>query len=108
MDFNWKDIGQAIKLRRIKQNLKQSELAEMVEVSSQHISHVECGKTIPSLQLMMKLSVALNADLNDLLNLPVPTPSSFPIEFSELFNKSTAEQRKLCFQLCKIIVENCH
>ena len=108
MDFNWKDIGQAIKLRRIKQNLKQSELAEMVEVSSQHISHVECGKTIPSLQLMIKLAVALNADLNDLLNIPAPTPSNFPVEFSELLNKSTAEQRKLCLQLCQIIIENCH
>ena len=41
MDFNWKDIGQNIKLRRIKLKLKQSELAELVDVSSQHISHVE-------------------------------------------------------------------
>ena len=39
MDFNWKDIGQNIKLRRIKLKLKQSELAELVDVSSQHISH---------------------------------------------------------------------
>ena len=106
MDFNWKDIGQNIKLRRIKLKLKQSELAELVDVSSQHISHVECGKTIPSIQLMMKLSVALKADLNELLNIPMPSLSAAPGEFANLLNKATADQKKICLQICKIIIEH--
>lgn len=32
-----------------RKHLKQAELAELVDVSAQHISHVECGKTKLSL-----------------------------------------------------------
>ena len=39
--IDYQEIGNNIKICRIRCNLKQAELAEMVGVTSQHISHVE-------------------------------------------------------------------
>ena len=44
MAIDYKEIGSNIKVCRIRKNLKQAQLAEIVGVSSQHISHIECGK----------------------------------------------------------------
>ena len=45
MAIDYKVIGSNIKVCRIRKNLRQAQLAEMVGVSSQHISHIECGRT---------------------------------------------------------------
>lgn len=49
--IDYQEIGNNIKICRIRCNLKQAELAEMVGVTSQHISHVERCQTKPSLTL---------------------------------------------------------
>lgn len=45
--IDYQEIGNNIKICRIRCNLKQAELAEMVGVTSQHISHVERCQTKP-------------------------------------------------------------
>ena len=51
----YQEIGNNIKICRIRCNLKQAELAEMVGVTSQHISHVERCQTKPSLTLLVDI-----------------------------------------------------
>lgn len=51
--IDYQEIGNNIKICRIRCNLKQAELAEMVGVTSQHISHVERCQTKPSLTLLV-------------------------------------------------------
>lgn len=55
--IDYQEIGNNIKICRIRCNLKQAELAEMVGVTSQHISHVERCQTKPSLTLYCGLQV---------------------------------------------------
>lgn len=43
------EIGQNVKMCRMRKRMKQAELAEMANVSAQHISHIECGITKLSL-----------------------------------------------------------
>lgn len=62
--IDYQEIGNNIKICRIRCNLKQAELAEMVGVTSQHISHVERCQTKPSLTLLVDISTALRVDLN--------------------------------------------
>lgn len=57
--IDYQEIGNNIKICRIRCNLKQAELAEMVGVTSQHISHVERCQTKPSLTLLVDISTAL-------------------------------------------------
>lgn len=53
MTIDYEEIGQNIKMFRTRKRLKQAELAEMIEVSSQHISHIECGRTKLSLLVLI-------------------------------------------------------
>lgn len=77
--IDYQEIGNNIKICRIRCNLKQAELAEMVGVTSQHISHVERCQTKPSLTLLVDISTALRVDLYTLLgsNIPVIRTSVF-------------------------------
>lgn len=64
MAIDYKEIGSNIKVCRIRKNLKQAQLAEIVGVSSQHISHIECGRTTVSLPLLISIAQALSVDLS--------------------------------------------
>ena len=49
MELDYKAIGQNIREHRRKSGLNQKELAELVNLSPQHISHIETGHTKLSL-----------------------------------------------------------
>lgn len=53
MTVDYEEIGKNIKLYRIRRELKQAQLAERVGVSSQHISHIECGRTKLGMSLLI-------------------------------------------------------
>lgn len=88
MAIDYKEIGSNIKVCRIRKNLKQAQLAEIVGVSSQHISHIECGRTTVSLPLLISIAQALSVDLYALLDGIVESrpKTSFGIEFSYTIN----------------------
>ncbi len=58
-------IGQKIKYYRKRLNLTQSELAEMVDLSDQHMSRIESGCYIPSLKIFFALVNVLKIDLRE-------------------------------------------
>ena len=70
MKLDFKAIGQNVRRFRRTKGLTQAQLAEMIGVTDQHISHIECGHTSLSLYAFVNLAVALSVDLNDLLGYP--------------------------------------
>ena len=104
--IDYQEIGNNIKICRIRCNLKQAELAEMVGVTSQHISHVERCQTKPSLTLLVDISTALRVDLYTLLgsNIPVHPDVSISVEFASMLKDAAPEQVKLCLSVCKTII----
>ena len=58
-----KFLAQQIKLHRKKAGLTQEELAEKVELSTQHISRIESGCYTPSLKSFFMIAQTLNMDL---------------------------------------------
>ena len=92
------NMGNRIKIRRKELRIKQAELAEMVGVTSQHISHVERCQTKPSLTLLVDISTALRVDLYTLLgsNIPVHPDVSISVEFASMLKDAAPEQVKLC------------
>ena len=58
-------IVQKIKYYRKKLNLTQSELAEMVDLSDQHMSRIESGCYMPSLKTFFALVSVLKIDLKE-------------------------------------------
>lgn len=106
MIVDYEEIGQNVKMFRARRRLKQAELAELVEVSAQHISHIECGRTKLSLPVLIQLSEALSVDLYDLLGSNIHPRPILEMEYTEILTGATQEQRTLCLELCRTVIEH--
>jgi len=75
MSLDYKRIGRNIREVRRSQGLTQDVLAEKVELSSNHISHVEIGSSPVSLPALIKICEILGVTADRLLydNLSQPT-----------------------------------
>lgn len=67
MELDYKAIGKRIKIARIKADLTQEKLAEMIELSPTHLSNIETGTTRVSLSTIVSLANALSVSVDDLL-----------------------------------------
>lgn len=65
--MDYYQIGQNIRRFRKAQGLTQEQLAELVDISVPHMSHIETGSTKLSLPVLVDLSEALNVGADDLL-----------------------------------------
>ncbi len=66
MKFNDKNyIAEKIRYYRKKHNLTQAKLAEMVDLSDQHLSRIESGTYFPSLKTFFTLIKVLKIDLRE-------------------------------------------
>ena len=66
-----RDIGSRIRAVRLDQKMTQEQLAEAVGVGVSHISHIETGNSIPSLQVMIDIINALGCSADELLCIEV-------------------------------------
>ena len=56
-----------LKVARVKKNLTQKQLAELVGVSSSTINRIETGKQVLKLDMLSKLAEVLEIQVNELL-----------------------------------------
>ncbi len=63
-----KKFGKNVKIERIKRDLTQEQLAEIMGVSQNYVANIEGGKENMSLGKILELSNYLNTDINILLN----------------------------------------
>ena len=66
--LNYYEIGQRIRKIRKAHGLSQEELAERVNISTTHMSHIETGNTKLSLPVFVDIAAALEVRTDDLLN----------------------------------------
>lgn len=67
MELDYKAIGKRIKIARIKADLTQERLSEIVNVSPSHMSNIETGTTQVSLKLIVTIANALSVTVDDIL-----------------------------------------
>lgn len=67
MAIDYSDIGQRIKNQRMKKGLTQEKLAELVGIGPSHMSHLESGKTVASMDVFIGLCNALECSADELL-----------------------------------------
>ena len=60
-----KKIGNEIKVRRVKQGIQQTALAEMLDITQTHLSNIENGRVPGSLKLLLKLRSIFGCRLVD-------------------------------------------
>lgn len=63
-----KKVGKEIKIRRIRKNITQSELAKMLDISQTHLSNVENGRVMLSLEGLCRIKRYLNCTLDELID----------------------------------------
>ena len=66
--MNTAQIRKNLEALRLTHGLTQAELAEAVDVTTDHISHVESGSSGISLELILKICRALKITPNDILS----------------------------------------
>ena len=67
MELDYKAIGKRIKIARIKADMTQERLAEMIELSPTHLSNIETGATRVSLPTIIAIANGLTVSVDDLL-----------------------------------------
>lgn len=65
--IDYKTIGNKIRIRRLNIKMSQERLAELCEVGTTHISHIETGNCIPSLKVFIGIINALGCTADELL-----------------------------------------
>lgn len=65
--IDYKTIGERIRKRRLACNLSQEKLAEICDVGTTHISHIETGNCIPSLKVFIAILNALSCSADELI-----------------------------------------
>lgn len=67
MKINYKLLGKQVATRRNQLSLTQADLAEMIGLSSKHISNIETGKSVPRVPILMQICKKLDISPNFLL-----------------------------------------
>lgn len=109
MAIDYVTLGQRIrKFRKIKQ-LKQAQLAELIGTSPSNISHIERGKTKPSLQVVVDIANQLEVPMDRLMYGNVKESSVvFAQELEELLSDCDMTDRKailICAEQMKKVLQ---
>ena len=89
-------IGQNIRKIRKAHGLSQEELAEKVNISTTHMSHIETGNTKLSLPVLVDIAAALEVRTDDLLNNnPAVATSSVMDEIAAVLERCSAKESKV-------------
>ncbi len=77
MAIDYSDIGQRIKRKRIEKGLTQEKLSELIGVGASHMSHLESGKTVPSMEVFISICNVLECSADELLCREITTAKPF-------------------------------
>ena len=67
MKLDYSEIGRRIAKRRRHLKLKQAEVEEKADIGYKYLSNIECGLSIPSTEVIMRLALALDTTPDEFL-----------------------------------------
>lgn len=67
MELDYSEIGKRIARRRKELGLKQTEVCERAEINDKYLSCIERATSIPSLEVVMRLALALDTTPDEFL-----------------------------------------
>ena len=95
-------IGQKIRKIRKAHGLSQEELAERVNISTTHMSHIETGNTKLSLPVFVDIAAALEVRTDDLLDEPTAATTSTAMgEIAAVLERCSAQEAKVITDVVK-------
>lgn len=95
-------IGQQIRKIRRAHGLSQEELAEKINISTTHMSHIETGNTKLSLPVFVDIAIALDVRTDELLDSNSSATTSVALEeISSVLERCNAKQAKIIADVVK-------
>lgn len=95
-------IGQQIRKIRKAHGLSQEELAEKINISTTHMSHIETGNTKLSLPVFVDIAAVLEVRTDDLLDFtPHASKSVASEEISSVLENCNAKQARVIADIVK-------
>jgi len=102
--MNYYEIGQRIRKFRKAYNLSQEQLAEKVEISKTHMSHIETGNTKLSLPVLVAIANALSVQTDELLHdNPRNSKASMKQEIDEILDSCSLKDMHILIDIMKSV-----
>lgn len=102
-----KAIGNNIKKYRKVKGFTQAQLAEMIDISTIHMSHMETGSFSMSLECLIKICDSLDITPDDLLLGECKLNSkSATKQLSSIMENLTADERNLIIDFAELLEKN--
>lgn len=108
MILDYEEIGRNIRKYRTALKLKQKDLAEKINMTEQHVSHIENATTKLSLPTLVAIANALSVDCNSLLGTTL-IGAQEKIKREEIITLLAGMDEKelhLCVEICRLIAAN--
>lgn len=102
--MNYYEIGQRIRKYRKAYNLSQEQLAESVNISATHMSHIETGNTKLSLPVLAAIADALSVTVDELLyDKANESKMTLTNEITNILNSCTNEEMHVMIDIIKSV-----
>lgn len=102
-----KRLGKRIQELRLKNNLKQSELAEKVGIATKHQSCIETGKNYPSAELVENYARVFNIDVAEVLAIEhIKTPKELVCEINKLVKRANDNEIMTMYRVLNGIINH--
>ena len=98
------EMGSRIKLRRKELRIKQNELAELLDISNNHMSSIENGTQKPSMDIFIKICEALKVT-PDYLLLGCMHAGNVPQDIMDKLRLCSEEDIQLTKNIVEILVD---
>ena len=105
MELDYSEIGKRIARRRKELGLRQVQVCEKAGINDKYLSCIERATSIPSLEVIMKLALALDTTPDEFLTGSVRHESDEWRDVAELLRSMDAHQLKLAKSLLKWLSE---
>ena len=100
MDFY--EVGQRIRKIRKARWMSQEQLAEKVNISTTHMSHIENANTKMSLPIFVRIAEALEVQTDALLyDTPKESTSRAMADIADVFERCTADQARVIAEIVR-------
>lgn len=103
ISINYYEIGQKIRKVRKAHGLSQEALAEKINISTTHMSHIETGNTKLSLSVLVAIATALEVRTDDLLETATPsaTTGAARDDILAILERCTAQEASIIADIVK-------
>ena len=104
-ELNYTRLGEKIRAAREHNGLTQEQLAEICQLSTAHIGHIERGTRTPSLDTVYRISTSLGVSFDYLLLDSLPANKYSLSSIENILSRSDEEKVKRYITIIKAIAE---